>query len=408
MRILIVSDAWHPQINGVVRTLEATQKCLEAAGHTVTLIGPDQERLLTVAAPTYADIRLEFLSEKRLLDAVRATKPDTIHIATEGPMGWAMRTLCLLHRWPFTTSYHTRFPEYLAARVPAFWAPLVRWGAYRVLRHFHAPSKAVMVATPSIAAELTAHKFKNIAAWSRGVDTHLFRPYGKDLEAYSTLPRPLLLYVGRISVEKNLRAFLDLATTGSKIVIGSGPDEALLADAYPDAHFLGPFTGEELARAYAAADLFVFPSTTDTFGLVLLEACAAGLRIASYPASGPVDLFTTPEAQSFAVLDTDLQKAVDTALALPDNPEIPRTFAQRYAWETCTEAFATHLASARIRTVQPFTRLGRWLRISWLRRKGYGQRWLENEWRKLTAPLAQNPRLRPLLEKTKRRNRGNT
>jgi glycosyltransferase involved in cell wall biosynthesis len=254
-----------------------------------------------------------------------------------------MRRLCLRRSMPFTTSYHTRFPEYLAARAPPLLARLVTFAAYAVLRRFHAPAGAVMVATSSIERELRAHKFHRLQRWSRGVDHALFRPYGKNLSAYDNLPRPLLLYVGRVAVEKNLRAFLTLETSGSLIVIGDGPDLASLRTAYPQAHFLGAIRGEALARHYAAADLFVFPSTTDTFGLVLLEACASGLRIAACPAPGPSDIFSEASCGAFAALDDHLPTAVARALALPDAPDIPRSFSLGFSWESCTQQFLAHL-----------------------------------------------------------------
>jgi glycosyltransferase involved in cell wall biosynthesis len=211
-----------------------------------------------------------------------------------------------------------------------------------------------MVATASLEKELRAHEFQNLVHWSRGVDTTLFKPYGKSIAAYDTLPRPVLLYVGRLAVEKNIRAFLDLETTGSKVVIGDGPDREALQRDYPDAHFLGKLEGETLARHYAAADLFVFPSTTDTFGLVLLEACAAGLRIAAYPAPGSLDIFANPQCQNFATLDANLQHAVDKALLLPDAPQAPRVFAQTFSWQACARQFLDHLQSdLQIQTPHP-------------------------------------------------------
>lgn len=364
-KILIISDAWHPQINGVVRTLEATTEELRKNGHDVRVVGPDASRWCTFAAPSYPSIKLEFFGRRRLHQIIQEFRPNFIHIATEGPLGWAGRNMCLYHRLPFTTSYHTRFPEYLAARVPKFFSRFTRIFTYAALRRFHTPSSAIMVATNSIEHELNHRKFRRLVHWSRGVDMVQFRPYGKDLDAYSLFPHPRLLYVGRVAVEKNLRAFLNLKTSGSKIIIGDGPDIKLLRTEYPSAHFLGSISGEALGQHYAAADLFVFPSTTDTFGLVLLEACAAGLRIASYPAPGPVDIFGTPRTANFAILDTDLDQAVQQALSLPNDPSIPRQFAEKFSWSACSAAFFDHLQSPTPNAVKRIIRLQNWLSRWW-------------------------------------------
>jgi glycosyltransferase involved in cell wall biosynthesis len=364
MKVLIISDAWHPQVNGVVRTLEATARELHKEKHEVKIVGPEPT-WRTFEAPTYPDIRLEFFARRRLRRALDQFQPDFIHIATEGPLGWAGRNMCLhLHR-PFTTSYHTRFPEYLAARVPHWTARGVRVLSYAVLRRFHAPASAIFVATPSIEEELRRRKFRRIERWSRGVDMDLYRPYGKDLPAYENLPRPILLYVGRVAIEKNLRAFLDLKMAGSKVVIGEGPDLSLLRNEYKDAHFLGSYVEEDLARRYAAADLFVFPSMTDTFGLVLLEACAAGLRIASYPAPGPIDVFAHPKTHHFAVLDPNLGRAIEKALGLPDDPDVPRAFASGFSWGVCSQQFYQHLQAPTPKAIKRITRLRNWLSRWW-------------------------------------------
>lgn len=359
MKILIVSDAWHPQINGVVRTLEMTIQELARLGHETRVIGPDGKRLLAFAAPSYPEIKLEFFAYGRLWRALREFRPDFIHIATEGSLGWTARRLCLIWNLPFTTAYHTRFPEYLAARSPRPLSAFPRTAAYVLLRRFHAPASAVMVATASIEQELKSRDFRRIVRWSRGVDTNLFRPYGKNLPAYSEMARPILLYVGRVAVEKNLRAFLDISTAGSKVVIGDGPDLDPLRNEYADAHFLGAMSGETLARHYAAADLFVFPSTTDTFGLVLLEACAAGLRVAAVPAPGPSDIFADGAVDNFVAMDQDLTRSISAALELPDNPEAPRAFARRFTWRACTAQFINHLQAPAPR---PSGRLARWRR----------------------------------------------
>jgi glycosyltransferase involved in cell wall biosynthesis len=356
VKILIISDAWYPQINGVVRTLERTAEELARLGHETRIVGPDQNSLWTFALHFYPEIKLEFFAYRRLEQVLREFQPDFVHIATEGPLGWAARRLCLYRTLPFTTAYHTRFPEYLAARAPRFLGGFLRMAAYAVLRRFHAPASVVMVATASIEQELRARKFRRLVRWSRGVDANLFRPYGKDLLAFSTLPRPILLYVGRVSVEKNLRAFLGVGTVGSQIVIGGGPDLASLKKEYPNAHFLGALSGQNLARHYAAADLFVFPSTTDTFGLVLLEASAAGLRVAAIPAPGPSDIFADGVGEGFVVMDRDLGHAIATALQLPDNSDTPSAFAQRFTWEACTQEFCAHLQAPTPIAVRRLTR----------------------------------------------------
>jgi glycosyltransferase involved in cell wall biosynthesis len=344
LKILIISDAWVPQINGVVRTLQATLRELEYLGHEIQIIGP-RAGMLTFRAPYYPEIYLEFFAHERLAQAVHVFAPDVIHIATEGPLGWAARNVCLREARPFTTSYHTRFPEYLATRAPRLLATIVCKIAYAVLRKFHTPSNAVLVATDSLERELRMRKFHRLARWSRGVDTDLFRPWGKTLAAYENLPHPILLYVGRIAVEKNMRAFLDLRVAGSKVVIGDGPDLGALHAAYPQVIFTGALQEKKLAQHYAAADLFVFPSTTDTFGLVLLEAASTGLRIAAYPAPGPLDIFAQGSGTTFAVLNDDLQAAVTQALALPDTIEGPHTFAATFSWEACTRQFIAHIST---------------------------------------------------------------
>jgi glycosyltransferase involved in cell wall biosynthesis len=359
LKILFVSDAWRPQINGVVRTLEATVRELERLGHEALVVGPDETRWLTIALPIYPEIKLEFFAGRRLARLLDAFQPDSLHIATEGPLGFAARKICLQRNLAFTTAYHTRFPEYVAARAPRAFGGVLRASTYALLRRFHAPAAAVLVATASIERELQSQRFHRLARWSRGVDSDLFRPYDEPVAAFADLPRPILLYVGRIAAEKNLPGFLSLATPGAKVVIGDGPELASLRAAYPQVHFLGAMTGETLARHYAAADLFVFPSKTDTFGLVLLEACAAGLRIAAMPAPGPSDIFANGGVSEFAVMDDDLALCVSKALQLPHGVETPRAFALRFSWEACTRQFL-HFASAPAPSPQATSRAAVW------------------------------------------------
>jgi len=368
MKILIVTDAWKPQINGVVRTLEAIECEMRRMGHDIMIVGPEQSRRFSFPMPGYPEITLEFFAGRCLSKILDTFLPDRVHIATEGPLGWSMRRICLTRGLRFTTAYHSRFPEYIAARVVAassltdrrhfrsrggvlrFFQNMtynfITISAYSFLRRFHAPSTAVLVSTASMEEELRRRGFDKLARWNRGVDTEMFRPYGKDFPLYEGLPRPLLLYVGRVAREKSIPSFLELKTEGSKVVIGEGPDLRKLRSEYLDAVFLGSLEGPALARAFAAADLFVFPSATDTFGLVLLEACASGLRVAARPVPGPADIFNNDNTRQFAVLDDDLQKAVDSALALPDDPAPPRRFAEGFSWQACAREFYRHLLSA--------------------------------------------------------------
>ncbi|WP_353857731.1 glycosyltransferase family 1 protein [Azospirillum formosense] len=328
MNILIVSDAWLPQVNGVVRTIGTVRAELEVMGHRVEVIGPDRFR--TVPMPTYPEIRLALGAGRRLAAMIDALRPDCIHIATEGPLGFAARRYCLGRGRPFTTAYHTRFPEYLRDRAPV---PLAL--SYAVVRRFHRPSAAVMVATPSIERDLAARGFTNIRRWTRGVDTALFRPRAK---GFLALPRPIALYVGRVAVEKNLEDFLRLDLPGSKVVVGDGPARAELQQRYPEVHWAGARHGEELARHYAAADVFVFPSRTDTFGLVLLEALASGLPVAAYPVPGPLDVV---DGSGAGCLDEDLKAAVERALTIP--PERCRDYALNFSWRRSAEQFLANL-----------------------------------------------------------------
>jgi glycosyltransferase involved in cell wall biosynthesis len=328
MRILIVTDAWAPQINGVVRTLMRTRQELEELGQEVRIISPDL--FANLPCPTYPEIRLAVLPGRRLPKMIDSFQPCAIHIATEGPLGQAARRYCLKRRLPFTTAYHTRFPEYIRARTK------IPVGAtYRLMRRFHRPSSGVMVATRSMERELASRGFRNIKRWSRGVDTNLFRPRDKDL---FDLPRPIHLYVGRIAVEKNVEDFLRLDLRGSKLVVGDGPLLPDLRRKYPDTRFVGAKVGEELAAHYAAADLFVFPSKTDTFGLVLLEALASGLPVVAYPVPGPLDIV---DGTGVGILDDDLAAAAQRAIAIP--PERCREIALGYSWRASAEQFLQNL-----------------------------------------------------------------
>jgi glycosyltransferase involved in cell wall biosynthesis len=331
MRIAIVSDAWLPQVNGVVRTIDTVRAKLAAAGHKLLVIGPDRFR--TLPCPTYPEIRLALLPTRAVATLLDAFGADAIHIATEGPLGMAARRYCRARGFAFTTSFHTKFAEYLHARtkVPVSWT-------YAWLRRFHAASARIMVATPSLEVELTQHGFARLARWSRGVDTALFRPQAPAL----TLPRPVFLYVGRVAVEKNIGAFLSLPLDGSKLVVGDGPQLAQLRRRHPDVHFAGAQQGEALARHYAAADVFVFPSRTDTFGLVLLEALASGVPVAAYPVTGPRDVI---DGAPVGCLDDDLAAAARRALTL--KRDACRDHALNFTWDASARQFLDNLAQVR-------------------------------------------------------------
>lgn len=328
MNILIISDAWRPQVNGVVRTIATVRTELEKMGHTVEVIGPDRFR--TIPMPSYPEIRLALGAGRRLTPMIEAMRPDCIHIATEGPLGYAARKYCLKRGIPFTTAYHTRFPEYVRDRAPI---PLAF--SYAVMRRFHRPSAAVMVATQSIETALRQRGFVNIRRWTRGVDTDLFRPRDK---SFIQAPRPVAMYVGRVAVEKNLEEFLKLSLPGCKYVVGDGPAREELQKKYPDAHWVGAKHGEELAQYYAAADVFVFPSRSDTFGLVLLEALASGVPVAAYPVPGPLDVIDGSEV---GVLDEDLQAATEKALTIPADK--CRSYALGFSWRASAEQFLANL-----------------------------------------------------------------
>ena len=332
-RILIVTDAWHPQTNGVVRCLDAVGRELQEQGHTVEYLTPD--RFWTVPLPSYPEIRLSLTPLGVVAQQIEAAAADHIHIATEGPLGLQARLHCVVAGRAFTTSYHTRFPEYVAARMPV--PP--EW-SYAYLRWFHGAAERTLVPTRSVAADLRSRGFGNLVVWSRGVDGTMFYPGPKT--EFLDLPGPHLLYVGRVAVEKNVSAFLSLFTAGTKIVVGDGPQLAELKAAYPDVVFLGLKRGAELAALYRSADVFVFPSRTDTFGNVMIEALASGLPVAAYPVSGPRDVLTDPEC---GALEEDLDSAIAIALSL--SRERARAFGESFTWKRCAEQFFAALVPAR-------------------------------------------------------------
>src|SRR3984893_5626425 len=317
MRILVATDAWHPQVNGVVRTLTMMAEAAKTLDVDVSFLTPLSFR--TFAMPSYRDVRVALPYQAKIARLIAAARPDSIHIATEGPIGISVRRYCRKHGLPFTTSFHTRFPEYIAARlpIPEKWI----WAA---LRAFHGPSQAVMAATPALATELRQRGFRNVVLCPPGADSGLFHPRATDLG----LPRPVFMCVGRVPVEKNLEAFLDLDLPGSKVIVGDGPARASLARKYPQAVFLGSRQGEALAEAYAGADVFVFPSKTDTFGLVLLEALASGVPVAAFPVTGPRDVIG---AAPVGALNEDLRTACLSARTI--SPPACLEFAAKHTWE---------------------------------------------------------------------------
>jgi len=335
MKILVTTDAWHPQVNGVVRTLSHMAREARDLGVEIDFISPTA--YWTLPLPSYPEIRLALPPPGAVARRLDAIKPDAIHIATEGPLGHAMRRLCIKRGLPFTTSFHTRFPDYLAERLPLpeRWTCEVTWAW---LRRFHSPGAAVLAATPTLQRELAVRGFHDVKLWSRGVDAQMFRPRnGATLQ----WRRPIFLSVGRLAVEKNVEAFLKLALPGTKLVVGDGPARASLARAYPDAVFLGARQGDTLAEIYAAADVFVFPSRTDTFGLVLLEALASGVPVAAFPAAAPRDVIGEAPV---GALDEDLMRACLDALRC--SRDDCRSFALRMTWEASARIFIEHVMQA--------------------------------------------------------------
>lgn len=335
MKILLVTDAWHPQMNGVVRTLDTTISLLRERGHKVEVIAPS-DGYWTLPLPTYPDIRLALFAKRDVERRMARFGPEAVHIATEGPLGQAARTLCLRWGMPFTTSYHTKFPEYIKARAPFIPMALT----YKFVRDFHNEGGRTMVTTPSMAAFLKGKNFTGLGVWTRGVDTVLFHPDKRQApdDVYAGLERPIFVNVGRVAVEKNIEAFLDLDLPGSKVVVGDGPQMDALKKRYPDIRFTGPKFGEDLARHFADADVFVFPSKTDTFGLVIIEAMATGTPVAAYPVSGPIDIIPDSGA---GIVDEDLTTASLKALEL--SREDARQHAEAYSWGAATDIFFEHL-----------------------------------------------------------------
>lgn len=331
MRILIVSDAWLPQLNGVVRALSTTRERLVGMGHEVEVLGPDRFR--TLPCPTYPEIRLALTRPNRVGGLIQAFAPDAVHIATEGPLGWCARHWLGRRNLRFTTSFHTLFPLYLKLRtgIPERWS-------YALLRRFHNAAVHTMCSTSSLDRLLREHGIGSVARWIRGVDTALFRPVAP---ADLNLPGPILMYVGRLAVEKNIEAFLSIDRPGTKVVVGDGPARAALERRFPEAVFLGPRVGEALVAHYCAADVFVFPSKTDTLGLVMLEALACGTPVAAYPVPGPNDVIGVSGA---GVLDENLGTAIDGALNIPAAACLDH--AANFDWDVSAGQFLRNLVPA--------------------------------------------------------------
>jgi glycosyltransferase involved in cell wall biosynthesis len=344
MRLAICTDAWHPQVNGVVRTLSTTVDRLIRRGHEVELVTPSQ--FFTFALPGYREIRLAMAPRFGTRRSLHAFAPDIVHIATEGPIGWSARGWCKANRVPFTSAFHTRFPDYAAVRTGL--SPVHFWP---LMRRFHAPSEAVLVSTHTLAAELAGHGMAHTRLWSRGIDNTLFHPNHAPHPALRALPRPIMLNVGRVAVEKNLTAFLDAPVPGTKVVVGDGPDLIALRARYPEAVFTGPLSGEALASAYCAADVFVFPSCTDTFGLVMIEALACGVPVAAYPVPGPIDIIGQagrgPDAAlavPVGALENDLALAITRALHC--HRSAAASHGASYSWDNATDQFVGAISEA--------------------------------------------------------------
>jgi glycosyltransferase involved in cell wall biosynthesis len=336
MRILLATDAWEPQVNGVVRTLTRIVAELREMDDEVEVISPDQ--FPTFPLPTYPEIKLAVGAYEKVQDLFKSFEPEAIHIATEGPIGLAARRICIEWKLPFTTSYHTRFPEYVSARLPV---PLAAGYAY--MKWFHKPSGRLMVATPTLRDELASHGFRNLSHWSRGVDTDVFSPRRADEpDVYAGLKRPIFLNVGRVAVEKNIEAFVSLDLPGTTVVVGDGPQREELTAKYPHVVFAGAKFGDELADYFAGADVFVFPSLTDTFGLVLLEAMASGTPVAAFSAPGPIDLI--PGSGAGVISPDQIEGLREAAVAcLELDRGAVRAFAEQFSWSACAEEFRRNL-----------------------------------------------------------------
>lgn len=335
MRILLITDAWAPQMNGVVRTLTRTVEECRKMGHEVEVISP-YDGYKTFPLPTYKEIRVAPFAKKDVERRVAEFEPDAIHIATEGPLGQAARSLCMKWEMPYTTSYHTQFPEYVNTRFPFIPVGL----GYAFMRRFHNSGGRVMVTTQTMKDRLDERGLKNLAVWARGVDTDMFSPLKKSNpeDVFDGLERPIFINVGRVAVEKNIEGFLELDLPGTKVIVGDGPQLGELKKKYSSAVFTGAKFGEDLARHFADADVFVFPSKTDTFGLVILEAMACGTPVAAYPVPGPGDIIPGSDA---GVLDDDLKAAALAALKV--DPAAARAHAEKYSWRACAEVFVQHL-----------------------------------------------------------------
>ena len=342
MKIALATDAWHPQVNGVVRSLSMTVAHMREAGHDVEVIEPG--RFWTVPCPTYPEIRLALGCGRAVARVLDEMQPDRIHVSTEGPIGWAARSWCLKHGRHFTTAFHTRFPDYVSIRtgIPAEWI-------WKMMRRFHGAAERTFTATSTLAEELNAHGLTRTHHWPRGVDLEQFNELVPPHPTLRDLPRPVLLNVGRVAVEKNIEVFLGLDVQGTKVVVGGGPALEKMRGRYPDVIFLGPKHGAELASCYTAADVFVFPSRTDTFGLVNVEALACGVPVAAYPVAGPIDIVGKNGRglhggrRLIGALDEDLGRAVARALRV-DRSAAARE-ALNYSWEACTERFLSGLAA---------------------------------------------------------------
>lgn len=344
MRLAIATDAWAPQVNGVVRTLTETISRLKAQGHEVEVVAPD--RFMTIPCPGYSEIRLALAPRFGVRKALGTFRPDIVHISTEGPIGWSARAWCLKHNVPFTTAFHTRFPEYVAARTRL--SPDFIWP---IMRTFHKGSRAILTATQSLRDELESRDIHPTQLWSRGIDHAVFHPDQPVHPSLQQLAKPILLSVGRVAVEKNLEAFLDADVTGTKVIVGDGPTRAHLQARYPNAIFLGTRHGAELASIYASADVFVFPSKTDTFGLVMLEALACGVPVAGYPVQGPLDIIGAEGRgvhgnldEAVGCLKPKLTEAITGALSL--SRANAAEYGAQFCWNMCTNQFVKGITKA--------------------------------------------------------------